>query len=81
MTQICRISEKNNQGGSSRDGATKEIARSGEGLLLLQTQGAGQNFAGSALCQVKRALKAKDLNLLSDGIIFTLLIKGSTGMM
>ena len=54
MNQICCISEKNNQGSSSHDGAPKDIARSGEGLLLLQTQGARQNLAGSALCQVKK---------------------------
>ena len=78
MSQICRVSEKNYQGDSSQDGATKDVARSGEGVLLLQTQGAGQNFAGSALCQVK---KPRVLKLLSESTIFTPLIKGSTGMM
>ena len=40
MSQICRVSEKNYWGDSSRDGATKDVAESGEGLLLLQAQGA-----------------------------------------
>ena len=54
MSQICQVSEKNYQGDSSQNGATKDDAESGEGLLLLQAQGAWQNFAGSALCQVKK---------------------------
>ena len=76
VNKICCISEKNFQGSSSHDGAAKDITRRGESLLLLQTQSARQNFAGSALCQVK---KAKGLTLLSESIIFTFLIKGSIG--
>ena len=40
MSQICQVSEKNYQGDSSQNGATKDDAESGEGLLLLQAQGA-----------------------------------------
>ena len=67
MSQICRVSEKIYRGDSSRDGATKDVAESGEGLLLLQAQGAWQNFAGSALCQVK----SQGLKSLSERTIFT----------